>query len=102
MTPRRNDIRVWRKGVTQASSNEGTKVNGNRLTAREHEVARLVARGWTNKEVARALGVTDGTVKLHMHKILQKLGEKNRYALYRRMRIASHLEGHDQDLDATK
>ena len=77
-------------------------MNGDGLTPREHEVARLVARGWTNKEVARALGVTDGTVKLHVHKILQKLGEKNRYALYRRMRTASHLEGPDQERDATK
>lgn len=69
------------------------KVNGNGLTAREHEVARLVALGWTNKEVARELGVTDGTVKLHMHKILQKLGEKKRYALYGGVRRTSHLEG---------
>jgi DNA-binding NarL/FixJ family response regulator len=51
------------------------------LTAREHEVAMLVARGLTNKEVARELGLTDGTVKLHVHNILRKLGEKNRYAL---------------------
>jgi DNA-binding NarL/FixJ family response regulator len=35
----------------------------------EHEVAIPVARGWTNKEVARESGVTDGTVKLHAHKI---------------------------------
>jgi DNA-binding CsgD family transcriptional regulator len=56
-------------------------VNGNGLTAREHEVARLVARGLTNKEVARELGLTVGTVKLHVHNILQKLGERNRYAL---------------------
>lgn len=56
-------------------------MNGKGLTAREHEVARLVARGLTNKEVARELGLADGTVKLHVHNILQKLGEKNRYAL---------------------
>jgi DNA-binding NarL/FixJ family response regulator len=57
------------------------QVNGNGLTAREHEVATLVARGWSNKEVARELGVTDGTVKFHVHNILRKLGEKNRTAL---------------------
>ena len=78
-------------------------MNGNGLTAREHEVAKLVARGWTNKEVARELGVTDGTVKLHMHNILQKLGEKKRYALYSGVRRTSNLEGsHDQDCEATK
>jgi DNA-binding NarL/FixJ family response regulator len=51
------------------------------LTARQHEVARLVARGLTNREVARVLELTEGTVKLHVHNILRKLGEKNRYAL---------------------
>jgi DNA-binding NarL/FixJ family response regulator len=56
-------------------------VNGNNLTAREHEVATLVARGLSNKEVALQLGLSDGTVKLHMHKILKKLGARNRYAL---------------------
>jgi DNA-binding NarL/FixJ family response regulator len=56
-------------------------MNGNGLTARQHEVARLVACGLTNREVARVLELTEGTVKLHVHKILQKLGEKNRYAL---------------------
>jgi DNA-binding NarL/FixJ family response regulator len=35
----------------------------------------------TNREVARELGLTDGTVKLHVHHILRKLGQKNRYAL---------------------
>jgi two-component system nitrate/nitrite response regulator NarL len=56
-------------------------VNGNGLSAREHEVAKLVACGLTNREVARELGLAYGTVKLHVHHILQKLGEKNRYAL---------------------
>jgi DNA-binding NarL/FixJ family response regulator len=56
-------------------------VNVNDLTTRQHEVARLVARGLTNREVARVLELTEGTVKLHVHNILQKLGEKNRYAL---------------------
>ena len=57
-------------------------MNVNGLTARQHEVARLVARGLTNREVARVLELTEGTVKLHVHNILQKLGEKNRYALF--------------------
>jgi DNA-binding NarL/FixJ family response regulator len=48
------------------------------LTPREHQVALLVGRGLSNKEVARELGLSDGTVKLHMHKILEKLGVRNR------------------------
>jgi DNA-binding CsgD family transcriptional regulator len=59
---------------------EDTKVE--RLSAREHQVALLVARGFRNKEVARELGITDGTVKLHLHKIFRKLGVRNRRAIY--------------------
>jgi DNA-binding NarL/FixJ family response regulator len=48
------------------------------LSPREREVALLVARGLTNKEVARELGLCDGTVKIHLHSIFQKLGAKSR------------------------
>jgi two-component system, NarL family, nitrate/nitrite response regulator NarL len=51
------------------------------LTRREREVARLVARGLSNKEVARELGLSSGTVKLHLHRIFQKLGVKGRSSL---------------------
>jgi DNA-binding NarL/FixJ family response regulator len=51
------------------------------LTPREYQVALLVGRGLSNKGVARELGLSEGTVKLHVHKIFQKLGATNRYAL---------------------
>jgi DNA-binding NarL/FixJ family response regulator len=51
------------------------------LSPREREVAQLVARGLSNKEVARELGLSDGTVKIHVHSIFQKLGAKSRYRL---------------------
>jgi DNA-binding NarL/FixJ family response regulator len=51
------------------------------LTPREYQVAMLVARGLSNKEIARQLGVTCGTVKLHMHNILRKLCARSRYAM---------------------
>ena len=51
------------------------------LSPREREVAQLVARGLSNKEVARELGLSDGTVKIHIHSIFQKLGAKSRYWL---------------------
>jgi two-component system nitrate/nitrite response regulator NarL len=56
------------------------------LSPREREVALLVARGLSNKEVARELGVCDGTVKIHLHS--QKLGAKNRYNLIVQMGAA--------------
>ncbi len=43
------------------------------LSERETEVLSLIAKGQTNKEIAVALGVTEGTVKLHVTNILSKL-----------------------------
>ncbi len=41
----------------------------------------LAVRGFANKTIARQLSVTEGTVKLHLHHIYQKLGVSSRYAL---------------------
>jgi DNA-binding NarL/FixJ family response regulator len=43
------------------------------LSPREGEVALLVARGLANKGIARELGLSEGTVKQHVHSILLKL-----------------------------
>lgn len=48
------------------------------LTAREVEVLRLVAKGLRNKEIARVIGRTTGTVKVHVKNILEKLGVAQR------------------------
>ena len=48
------------------------------LTEREVEVLRLVAKGLRNKEIARVIGRTEGTVKVHLKNILQKLGVEDR------------------------
>jgi len=48
------------------------------LSAREMEVARLAAVGLSNKRIARELCLSDGTVKIHMHHILSKLGVSGR------------------------
>ena len=49
-----------------------------RLTEREWEVARLVARGMTNKEVARFMTISDTTVKTHLKHIFNKLNVTRR------------------------
>ena len=51
------------------------------LSGRERAVAALVRRGLRNKEVATELGLTEGTVKVHLHKIFDKLGVRSRTEL---------------------
>lgn len=48
------------------------------LTAREQAVLQLVAQGLPNREVAARLGITLGTVKVHMKRVLSKLGARSR------------------------
>lgn len=49
-----------------------------RLSPREREVTRLLDRGLSNKEIARSLGIEIGTVKNHVHSILDKLEASTR------------------------
>lgn len=49
-----------------------------RLTGRQRDVFQLLLAGQSNKEIARSLGVLEGTVKVHVRAIMQKLGVKNR------------------------
>ncbi len=49
-----------------------------RLTEREEEVVRLMAGGYSNREIARALGTAEGTIKNHVSNILSKFGVRDR------------------------
>lgn len=51
------------------------------LTDRERQVALAVARGASNKEIARELGITERTVKAHAGAIFEKLGVRDRLQL---------------------
>ena len=51
------------------------------LTDRERQIMRLVSEGLSNKEIGRRLNLTDGTIKVHLHHIFQKLEVTNRTAL---------------------
>ena len=51
------------------------------LTPREHQVAKLVASGYANKEIGRRLKISEQTVKNHMQSIFRKLALNNRVEL---------------------
>lgn len=63
------------QGDSHAVDNEGPF---SELTPREMEILCLLAEGQSNKLIARNLGISDGTVKLHVKAILRKLGIHSR------------------------
>lgn len=60
-----------------------TRGRTEQLTARETEVLAAIARGGTNREVARSLLVSEATVKTHLLRIYPKLGVRDRAAAVR-------------------
>jgi DNA-binding NarL/FixJ family response regulator len=50
------------------------------LTEREVQVLRLVARGWTNREIADALVLSEHTVRRHLQNVFGRLGVSSRAA----------------------
>ncbi len=55
-----------------------TPVNHSILSERELEILKLIAKGMSNKLIARELGITEGTVKVHVKNILRKLNLRSR------------------------
>ena len=51
------------------------------LAPRERELIKLVRNGLRNREIARNLGVTEGTIKVYLHTVFQKLGVSSRTEL---------------------
>lgn len=63
------------------------------LSTREREVAALVAEGLSNKEIAASLHIALGTVKDHVHNMLEKTGLANRTALATTFRASAEGTG---------
>jgi len=61
-----------------ALSNSDPSNETHRLTQREQEVLTLIAAGKSNSEIAQVLYITPGTVRVHVHAILHKLGVHDR------------------------
>jgi DNA-binding NarL/FixJ family response regulator len=64
-----------------------TILPGTRLSERETQVLRHVAKGMSDREIGKELDVAEETIKTHIGKILRKLGARNRTnAIYLAMR----------------
>jgi len=68
------------------SSREGSMILNQRLcqrlglTARQQQLMALLARGFTNKEIAESMRLSEFTVKNHVHRIMRRLNAESRYA----------------------
>ena len=75
------DQEVMQRTMALAQSTEARRDPLEQLSARERGIVALVQRGLRNKEIAQELGLTEGTVKVHLHKIFEKLGVRSRTEL---------------------
>lgn len=70
-----------------------------KLTRREKQVLHLVSKGQSNKIIASNLGITEHTVKLHMHNVAGKIGVSNRTAAAQFYFEVAPEEAHGQTVD---
>jgi DNA-binding NarL/FixJ family response regulator len=66
------------KGLENLQTDFSSLEQPDPLTERETEILRLMAGGYSNKEIANSLGVAEGTVKNHVSNILSKMGVRDR------------------------
>ena len=55
------------------------------LTARQRQIVALLIQRMSNQEIARVLSITDGTVKVHLHQIFERLDVTSRAKLVARL-----------------
>ena len=69
------------------------------LTRREGQLVTLLAQGLKNKEIATALHISEGTVKVYLSRLFQKLGVKDRFelALYGLKNLAPGTSSHEDN-----
>jgi two-component system, NarL family, nitrate/nitrite response regulator NarL len=68
-------------GEAREELRAGEEKSLTQLTDRERQIMRLVSEGLSNKEIGRRLNIADGTIKVHLHHIFQKLDISNRTVL---------------------
>ena len=69
---------VWPAAASVRSEAEAPPSPIEQLSPRERDILRGIARGASNKEIARELGIAESTVKIHVQHVLRKLGFSSR------------------------
>ena len=69
---------VAASGMDDDALNHLAAIGGDQLTPRQREVLEGLRDGKSNKQIAQELGLTEGTVKVHVTAILRQLGVRNR------------------------
>jgi two-component system, NarL family, nitrate/nitrite response regulator NarL len=72
------DQTVLQRALTIALDKKSGTDGLSALSPREREIVDLVTAGARNQEISASLGITPGTVKVHLHRIYEKLGVSNR------------------------
>ncbi|MEO0781337.1 MAG: LuxR C-terminal-related transcriptional regulator, partial [Pseudomonadota bacterium] len=69
------------RGLVTSTARNGKGIEGDRrvkLTKRQREIHEMMREGASNRDIASALTISEGTVKLHVSAVLKRLGVKNR------------------------
>jgi len=72
---------VWIEGSSEQPPDGLERRTAPRLTPREKQIVQQICEGLKNKEIAQALSITAGTVKVHLMHIFEKTGVKDRFEL---------------------
>jgi DNA-binding NarL/FixJ family response regulator len=72
---------VWIEGSSEPHMEGNERRSAPRLTPREKQIVHQICEGLKNKEIAEALSITAGTVKVHLMHIFEKTGVKDRFEL---------------------
>ena len=75
------DSETMSRALATIASREATGNPNRLLTAREREIVRMIAEGLRNKAIAERLSISEGTVKIHLHHVYEKLGLDGRLEL---------------------
>ena len=78
------DLNCKISAIPNEAASHGPKSTGSKrqLTLRQNQIVSMLKVGSSKREIARVLGVSEGTVKVHLHRIFQRIGVANRTQLW--------------------